>query len=162
VTTGQLGKKRKAVEMEREPEKDNSILDALNDVANEFGEGEEDLDDSYYQEVKAQKKKAKRLQREADASAAKSAAFFDTEEGEAAGDDNAGKRKLTNSMMKNRGLTANKKKEIKNPRVKRRVKYEQAKKKLNSITRPLADKTKPYQGEMTGIKANLARSVKIK
>ena len=156
-----LTKKRKAAELDHAPEKDSAILDALNDVANEFGgEGEDDLDDSYYQEVKAAKKKEKRLKREEEARAVAKETLLD-EDGQG-GEEDDGKRALTKSMLKNRGLTANKKKELKNPRVKRRIKYEQAKKKLNSIMRPHVDQAKPYQGELTGIKSNLARSVKIK
>lgn len=159
ITTGQNTAKKRKVEMAHAPEKDASILDALNDVANEFGENA-DLDDSYYQEVKTAKKKEKKQKKTDEAAAA--AAEHEAAFGEEGGEEEAGKRMLTKSMLKNRGLTATKKKEIKNPRVKRRMKYEEAKKKLNSVVRPMADKSKPYQGERTGIKSNLARSVKIK
>ena len=54
-------------------------------------------------------------------------------------------------------------KELRNPRVKRRVKYEQAVKKLKSTGVRLVQKEMtPYGGELTGIKKNVARSVPIK
>ena len=75
------------------------------------------------------------------------------------------KRKATYRILKNRGLTPHRKKENKNPRVKKRMKYDKALKKLSSVRRVAIDKVKvstsQYGGEATGIKANLSRSVKF-
>jgi len=85
----------------------------------------------------------------------------DEDEGEEE-EDQTGKRTLTNQMLKNRGLTPKRKKDIKNPRVKKRVKYEDAQKKLKHISKKGTEQMATYQGERTGIKTNLSRSVKIK
>ena len=76
-------------------------------------------------------------------------------------------------MLKNRGLTPKRKKvtiflffspkinqlifffffqkEIKNPRVKKRVKYEEAQNKLKHISKKAGEQMATYQGERTGI-----------
>ncbi|KAJ3408657.1 hypothetical protein HDV05_004788, partial [Chytridiales sp. JEL 0842] len=69
------------------------------------------------------------------------------------------KRSTTWSMIANKGLTPHRKKEDRNPRVKKRLKYEKAKKKLKSVRAVAVDKSKvgAYGGEMTGIKTGLAK-----
>ncbi|KAJ3117394.1 Serine/threonine-protein kinase par-1 [Phlyctochytrium bullatum] len=66
------------------------------------------------------------------------------------------KRASTWEMLTNKGLTPKRKKENRNPRVKKRLKFEAAKKKLKSIRAVPVDraKTGPYRGELTGIKTN--------
>jgi U3 small nucleolar RNA-associated protein 3 len=71
------------------------------------------------------------------------------------------KRKATYQILKNKGLIPKRKKEQRNPRVKQRNKYERAQKKLKTVKRIVAPLTGAYGGEMTGIKSNLARSVKL-
>lgn len=73
------------------------------------------------------------------------------------------KRAATWKILKNRGLTPKRKKENRNPRVKRRNKYETAVKRLKDFRRVAVDKSKigHYAGESTGIKSNLARSVRL-
>jgi U3 small nucleolar RNA-associated protein 3 len=73
------------------------------------------------------------------------------------------KRKATYKILANRGLTPYRKKENRNPRVKKRIKYDGAIKKLKSVRRVAVDKSKigKYQGETTGIKNNLTRSVRF-
>ena len=73
------------------------------------------------------------------------------------------KRKATWKILANKGLTPYRKKENRNPRVKKRKKYEQALKKLSSYKRVAVDKSQigAYQGETTGIKKNLSRSVRF-
>ncbi|KAI9099833.1 hypothetical protein DFS34DRAFT_616227 [Phlyctochytrium arcticum] len=70
------------------------------------------------------------------------------------------KRAATWRILANKGLTPRRKKENRNPRVKRRLKYEKAQKKLGSFKRMPVDKATlgAYQGEKTGIKSNLSRS----
>jgi U3 small nucleolar RNA-associated protein 3 len=65
--------------------------------------------------------------------------------------------------LANKGLTPYRKKENRNPRVKKRMKYEKAMKKLSSFKSVVVDKKTmgSYQGELTGIKKNLAKSVKF-
>ncbi|KAI5949242.1 SAS10 [Candida theae] len=74
-----------------------------------------------------------------------------------------GKRAINYQILKNKGLTPHRKKEYRNSRVKKRKQYETAKKKLKSV-RQVYDSEKsrgPYEGEKTGIKKGLSRSVKL-
>ncbi|KAI9209072.1 Sas10 C-terminal domain-containing protein [Polychytrium aggregatum] len=73
------------------------------------------------------------------------------------------KRHINFTILKNKGLTPSRPKANRNPRVKRRLKYEAAVKKLPSYRRVAADKSKlgAYAGESTGIKANTSRSVRF-
>ncbi|KAI9365451.1 hypothetical protein DFJ73DRAFT_807785 [Zopfochytrium polystomum] len=61
------------------------------------------------------------------------------------------------------GLTPRRKKIDRNPRVKKRLKYEKAKIKLRSIKAIPVDKAKAgaYRGEMTGIRRDLSKSVRF-
>jgi hypothetical protein len=74
----------------------------------------------------------------------------------------SGKRAATYEIMKNKGLTPHRKKENRNPRVKKRLAYEKAivrrKGQVREVTPGAAGS---YDGELTGIKANIARSRKI-
>lgn len=80
---------------------------------------------------------------------------------EAVGND--GKRAINYQILKNKGLTPKRKKDNRNARVKKRKKYEQAKKKLRSVRAVYSGgQSGTYEGEKTGIKKNLIRSVKFK
>jgi hypothetical protein len=74
-----------------------------------------------------------------------------------------GKRASTWAMLSNKGLTPKRKKIDRNPRVKKRVKYEKSMKRLGSVRAVVKDrKTLPaYDGERTGIKSGIAKSVKF-
>lgn len=73
-----------------------------------------------------------------------------------------GKRALNFQILKNKGLTPNRRNDNRNARVKKRKRYEQAKKKLKSVRQVYDDKNRgPYLGEKTGIKKGLSRSVKL-
>jgi len=72
-----------------------------------------------------------------------------------------GKRKVTDQIEKNRGLRKKSKKELKNPRVKHKQKYKKALVKRKSQVQAPLDKSKPYQGEITGIKPRVVKSTKL-
>ncbi|KAJ2061273.1 something about silencing protein 10 [Coemansia sp. S146] len=72
------------------------------------------------------------------------------------------KRNVNYQILKNRGLVPKRTKEQRNPRVKRRNRYEQAKKKLNSSVTQVRALEGNYGGEATGIKSNLSRSTRFK
>lgn len=72
-----------------------------------------------------------------------------------------GKRALNFQIAKNKGLTPHRKNENRNARVKKRKKYEQAKKKLKSVRQVYEGSQGPYGGEKTGIKKGLSRSIKF-
>ncbi|KAK6080002.1 sas10 utp3 family protein [Seiridium cupressi] len=58
-------------------------------------------------------------------------------------------------------IIAKRKKEVRNPRLKKRLKYEEKKKKLGSIKPVYKRMEGNYQGEQTGIKPGLVKSVKL-
>lgn len=72
------------------------------------------------------------------------------------------KRNINYQILKNKGLQPKRTKEQRNPRVKRRMRYEQAKKKLGSTVAQVRSLQGNYGGEATGIKANLSRSTRFK
>lgn len=72
------------------------------------------------------------------------------------------RRNITYEMAKNKGLTAQKKKELRNPRVKHRMKYDKAKKRRKGQVREPRKELSKYSGEATGIKSGLVRSIKFK
>lgn len=82
-------------------------------------------------------------------------------EEETVGED--GKRQITYQIQKNKGLTPHRKKENRNPRVKKRKKYEQKQKRLRSVKAVYKGGEGPggYQGELSGIKTSLVKSVKL-
>ncbi|KAI9025454.1 hypothetical protein DFJ74DRAFT_664373 [Hyaloraphidium curvatum] len=74
------------------------------------------------------------------------------------------KRATNYAILKNKGLTARKKKVDRNPRLKKRLKYEKMVKKLGStkrIYRPGDRRESGYKGEGTGIRTDVRKSVKL-
>ncbi|ODV93817.1 hypothetical protein PACTADRAFT_86870 [Pachysolen tannophilus NRRL Y-2460] len=117
-------------------------------------------DESYYNAIKGSKEAKKKLKIDNHKQAVKAA-----KEGKLAelqeNVDEDGKRAINYQILKNKGLTPHRKKENRNSRVKKRLKYEKAKKKLNSIRSVFTGEQGPYAGEKTGIKKGLSRSVKL-
>lgn len=118
--------------------------------------------DDYYNQVK-NKKLYKKLAR----SKAHEEAIIASKEGklaEAAENiGEGGKRAINYQILKNKGLTPKRHKDNRNSRVKKRKKYEQAQKKLKSVRQVYSGgQSGAYEGEKTGIKKNLVKSVKFK
>ncbi|KAL1637593.1 something about silencing protein 10 [Diplodia intermedia] len=119
-------------------------------------------DEDYYDMVTARSK-----QKKADKAAAAAAYAQAAREGaqvvetEEVGPD--GKRKISYAIAKNKGLTPHRKKDVRNPRVKKKKKYEEKKKKLGSIRQVYkgGEGRGGYKGELTGIKKGLVKSVKL-
>lgn len=117
-------------------------------------------DDDYYDQVKLEKQHKKHARKQAHEIAVKAA-----KEGQLAaaqeelGDD--GKRALNFQILKNKGLTKHRKNIDRNARVKKRKKFEKAQKKLKSVRQVHQANSGPYEGEKTGIKKGLSRSVKF-
>jgi U3 small nucleolar RNA-associated protein 3 len=128
------------------------------------GEGAKDADDDdeYYDMVASRSKQRKDdKQARADAHAEAERLGGMVHEQEVVGAD--GKRAITYQIQKNKGLHAKRSKDSRNPRVKKRKKYEEKKKKLGS-TKQLykgGEGRGGYGGELTGIKKNLVKSVKL-
>ncbi|KUJ19670.1 uncharacterized protein LY89DRAFT_611405 [Mollisia scopiformis] len=77
--------------------------------------------------------------------------------------DEDGKRAIGYVIEKNKGLAPKRKKDVRNPRVKKRKKFEEKKKKLAS-TRAVykgGEERGGYGGEKTGIKPGLVKSIKL-
>lgn len=77
-------------------------------------------------------------------------------------EDGKTKRQITRQIAKNKGLTASKRKELRNPRVKNKLKFNKAVKRRKGAVQPVRSKVELYGGEASGIKAYLKRSTKIK
>jgi U3 small nucleolar RNA-associated protein 3 len=127
--------------------------------------GEKNLDDGEddYYDMVASKAAKKKSDKAAEAAAFKEAAASGGRiiEKEEVGPD--GKRAITYAIEKNKGLTPHRKKDVRNPRVKKRKKFEEKKKKLASI-KPVykgGEGRGGYGGELTGIKKGLVRSTKL-
>jgi U3 small nucleolar RNA-associated protein 3 len=72
------------------------------------------------------------------------------------------KRAATYEIMKNKGLTPHRKKENRNPRVKKRAAYAKAViSRKGQVREVITGAAGGYSGEMTGIKAQVSRSRKI-
>jgi U3 small nucleolar RNA-associated protein 3 len=72
------------------------------------------------------------------------------------------KRGITYAMEKNKGLTAKRKKEYRNPRVRNRNKYARALVKRTSNMPNARNEEQKYTGEPTGIRAGIKRGIKLK
>lgn len=118
-------------------------------------------EDDYYDMI-AHKAKAKKddktARKEAFAAASKADRVVEVE---TVGED--GKRKINYQIEKNKGLAPRRKKDVRNPRVKKRKKFEEKQKKLKSMKAVYKGGEGPggYQGETTGIKTGLIKSVKL-
>ncbi|KIM22783.1 hypothetical protein M408DRAFT_279574 [Serendipita vermifera MAFF 305830] len=119
--------------------------------------------DGYYELVKRQKreeKAEKQAQYDAQKAAEKAA-----REGDDLDDGQGGPRSLTRAILKNKGLTPSRSKSVRNPRVKKRMKYDEAKKKIRSqkavYKGGLASTGGKYLGEASGISTRVVKSVKL-
>jgi U3 small nucleolar RNA-associated protein 3 len=139
-------------------EEDHRVAKELRKDGNKSGTD----DDEYYDMVAARSKQRKSdKQARADAHAEAARQGGHVYEQEEVGPD--GKRAITYQIEKNKGLMAKRSKDSRNPRVKKRKKYEDKKKKLGS-TKQLykgGEGRGGYGGELTGIKKNLVKSVKL-
>ncbi|XP_003467602.1 something about silencing protein 10 [Cavia porcellus] len=72
------------------------------------------------------------------------------------------KRAITYQMAKNRGLTPRRKKIDRNPRVKHREKFRRAKIRRRGQVREVRREEQRYSGELSGIRAGVKKSIKLK
>ena len=129
-------------------------------IANELRERDKDSEEEYYDLVTAQSQKKK-------ADKAARAAIYEQAAKEGGTvviqEESKGRKPITYTIEKNKGILPNRKKEVRNPRVKKRKKYEEKQKKIGSI-RPVykgGEGRGGYGGELTGIKSGLIRSIKL-
>ncbi|KAF9454751.1 hypothetical protein P691DRAFT_716558 [Macrolepiota fuliginosa MF-IS2] len=120
-------------------------------------DGSSDEPNGYYELVK-QKSKEKKEQKKAEYEAARATERFVEE------DEVDGPRSLTRAILTNKGLTPHRSKAVRNPRVKKRQKFEKAKKKLASqkavYKGGLSQSGGRYEGEKSGI-SKVVKSVKL-
>jgi U3 small nucleolar RNA-associated protein 3 len=146
------GGKGVALEQEGDSENDKAVAKELR--------GDED---EYYDMISKSSKDRKRTNEEhrsAIRQAKEQNSLLRVVEGEI---DEDGKRAIGYVIEKNRGLAPKRKKDVRNPRVKKRKKFEEKKKKLSSVRAVYkgGEERGGYGGEKTGIKTNLVKSVKL-
>ncbi|XP_018556099.1 LOW QUALITY PROTEIN: something about silencing protein 10 [Lates calcarifer] len=100
-----------------------------------------------------------KLKRKSDDAGAEELAENDSEEEEL---DPDAKRGITYQMAKNKGLTPKRKKIDRNPRVKHREKFRRAKIRRKGQVRDVRREETRYSGEMSGIRAGVKKSIKLK
>lgn len=127
------------------------VLDEYNDGDNGGDGGEED---DFYKAAKAtatEKKKRKA-----------SAYAYDELLPPAEDPTTRGARKINQAIEKNRGLTPHRRKDMKNPRKKHRVKYQEATvRRKGQVQEVRRGEAGGYGGEATGIKARVSKSVRF-
>ena len=140
---------------------DGSEMEVTNAQRREAAD--EDDDDEVYYDLVSRQAKDKKAAR---ASAAASKAIGETSaampDESAVGPD--GKRAITYAIQKNKGLTPHRKKEVRNPRVKKRLRFEEKQKKLRSVRAVYKGEREGrggYGGEKTGINRGLVKSIKL-
>ncbi|KAH9841823.1 Sas10 C-terminal domain-containing protein [Rhodofomes roseus] len=112
--------------------------------------------DGYYELVQ-RKSKERKEKKKAEYEAVKAAERPDIDESA------DGPRALTRAILKNKGLTPHRGKAVRNPRVKKRQKYEKAKKKVSSqkaVYKGGISDTGRYDGEKSGI-SRVVKSVRL-
>merc|ERR1739842_8672 len=72
------------------------------------------------------------------------------------------RRGIGYKIEKNKGLMPSRKKDVRNPRVKYKKKYQTKLKRRKGQVRVVRKEMKRYDGESTGIKSHLVKSIKIK
>ncbi|KAM9361157.1 something about silencing protein 10 [Symphorus nematophorus] len=86
----------------------------------------------------------------------------ENEDGEEEEPDPDAKRGITYQMAKNKGLTPKRKKIDRNPRVKNKEKYRRATIRRKGQVREVRQEMTRYSGELSGIRAGVKKSVKLK
>ncbi|KAI1384723.1 Sas10 C-terminal domain-containing protein [Hypoxylon trugodes] len=119
-----------------------------------------DDENEYYDMIAAKSSKKKEEKAARSAALAAASASDRVVEKEEIGKD--GKRKISYQIEKNKGLAPRRKKDVRNPRVKKRKAYAEKQKKLKSM-KPVygGGEGRGYGGELTGIKPGLIKSVKL-
>lgn len=155
-----------AVEVAEKPRKKKlSMLEDMEDGGDrdydqsgdedELEESESELDEPSVKKVRVDESESSEEEQEHAEEMAQDQEDQEAEEGDR-------KRKITYQMAKNKGLTARKKKDQRNIRVKNRRKFQKALVRRKGTVRPVRTETTRYAGEATGIKAFIKRSIKLK
>ncbi|EJD39968.1 hypothetical protein AURDEDRAFT_170949 [Auricularia subglabra TFB-10046 SS5] len=156
-----LGQGGDDLDGEEEPEQEQRKKRRRDEDEDEDGmDVDQDGDeDGYYQLVAGTRKAAKKAKKEQyDAERAAERVVEDDE-----GTD--GPRALTRAILKNKGLTPKRAKSVRNPRVKKRLRYEKAQKRVASqravFKGGLAGSKGVYEGEHSGINPRVVKSTRL-
>ncbi|KAL2753311.1 hypothetical protein ACRALDRAFT_1065374 [Sodiomyces alcalophilus JCM 7366] len=135
--------------------------DSNDDDDEEGGARGGDDDDEYYDMVAGASKKKKEEKAARQAALAAASRADRVVEREVVGED--GKRKITYAIEKNKGLAPRRKKEQRNPRVKKKMQYDAKQKKLRSMKATFkgGEPRGGYGGELSGISTHVVRSRKL-
>ncbi|XP_057375574.1 something about silencing protein 10-like [Daphnia carinata] len=139
------------------------ITDTKRQKGNALTRDEEDALD-FYKAVRKSKKDSEEddVTSDEEINLNMSAGAESADNGAEEGEEESGKRGINYQIAKNKGLTPHRSKEQRNPRVKHRMKFRKAKiRRKGQIREPRKELTK-YGGEVSGIKATVIRSVKLK
>ncbi|CAE6398316.1 hypothetical protein ACGC1H_004372 [Rhizoctonia solani] len=131
----------------------------------QLGDDGSEGDDGYYELVRTTKKQ-KKEEKKAEYEAMRATERIDPDE-----ESSEGPRSLTRAILKNRGMAANrspKNKAARNPRVKKKMQYAKAQKKLQSRqavfkggAEVAAAREGKYEGEKSGISGRVVKSIKL-
>ncbi|KAJ2848172.1 something about silencing protein 10 [Coemansia brasiliensis] len=129
------------------------------DLDSDVGEASADDKEDYYNEIVQRKQRA---QAEKDARKQEQwRQMVAANEAEEAAVDDGAKRSVNYQILKNKGMMPRRAKDNRNPRVKRRKRFEKAQKKLGSSVAQVRTLEGNYGGEATGIKSALSRSTRF-
>ncbi|KIN06294.1 hypothetical protein OIDMADRAFT_141894 [Oidiodendron maius Zn] len=146
------GRRGVAVDLDGDSQEDEAVAKVVRDN-----------EDEYYDMISKNSKDRKRANEEhrsAIRQAKEQNSLLRVVEGEV---DDEGKRAIGYVIEKNRGLAPKRAKDVRNPRVKKRKKFEEKKKKLSSVRAVYkgGEERGGYGGEKTGIKTGLVKSIKL-
>ncbi|XP_069314342.1 something about silencing protein 10 [Eulemur rufifrons] len=141
----ELNPKAKSTKAKPKSVSNTSTADTVLSDDSDFDEG---AHLKYYKEIE-DRQKLKRKKEE------------NSTEEQALEDQNA-KRAITYQIAKNRGLTPRRKKIDRNPRVKHREKFRRAKIRRRGQVREVRREEQRYSGELSGIRAGVKKSIKLK
>ncbi|OJT08075.1 Something about silencing protein 10 [Trametes pubescens] len=125
------------------------------DESESGSDGEGGAADGYYELVQRKSKETKEKKKHEHDAVKAAGRYVEVEEAD-------GPRSLTRAILKNKGLTPHRPKSVRNPRVKKRQKYEKAKKRVSSqkATYKGGMDASRYAGEKTGI-SQTAKGVRL-
>jgi len=156
------GKKEISAKIQNHEEEDESEGGERGVGEKGVGDGEDEEADNYYQEIQQKQQEKKKLKEEKAREILRQKTMLPPEMIEEDDDDSVGgKRKITPKMEKNLSLRKKAKKQIKNPRVKNKLKYKKALVRRAGQVQKMRDKSQKYQGEKTGIKPNVIKSTPL-
>ena len=149
------GKKRaRAAEQEAADAEEAAMREELEAVMAEEGLDFNRGDEAYYDEIASSTQARKEAKRKA-----ARAKPLPQDDGREDGAD--GSRSINWQIRKNKGLLPSRKKEYRNPRLRHRKNFEKATKRRKGAVREAVREAPAYQGETTGIRRTLTKSVSL-